>query len=434
VKDITLPYGFKPRHYQKPVMQAFLDGVKRFVLCWHRRSGKDLTILNQMIIEMCRNRGIYYYILPTYSQAKKVIWDNLTIEGKRYLDFFPPDLVANINNHEMKITLINGSVFQLVGSNNYDSLMGTNPRGIVFSEYALQDVQAWNYLRPIMRANPEGIVCFISTPRGKNHFYDLYRMAEGDPDWYAETLTIDDTGFLTEEDMDRERAEGMSDHLIQQEFYCNFEMGTEGSYYAKYLQDVYNDGRVISASPDPLLPVYTAWDLGMSDSTSIIFFQRVGKDCHIIDYYENHGEGLPHYAKVLQDRNYLYGDHFAPHDIEVRELSHGLSRRDIAKELGIRFRIVPKLSVAEGIEIARGTFPRLWFDRDKCKYLLKCLESYHKEFNDKLNVYSDRPCHDFSSHPADAFRYMCIALKSEIKGAMTQEEAEALERQYFKRL
>jgi len=407
--EVTIPHLYEPRSYQLPVLSALDEGCKRVLIVAHRRSGKDITALNYTIKRMCQEVGVYFYIFPTYNQARKVIWDSITNEGFRLIDHFPKNLIESMNASEMKIRLKNGSLFQLVGSDKYDSLMGTNPRGVVFSEYALQDKRAWEYIKPILTANG-GWAFFISTPRGKNHLFDLWCMAQKNPNWFTQLLTIDDTGSITEEDIDRDRKEGMSEDMVQQEYYCSFNMGIEGAYYGKYMDILAKEGRITKVPYQKGVVVNTYWDLGMDDSTSILFVQIAGQEIHIIDCYEAQGEGLSHYAKVLQDKGYIYGDHFAPHDIEVRELGTGVSRKETAANLGIHFQVAPNLPIADGIEAARCLFDRLWIDHEKSEWVVKCLTNYHKMYDAKRQAYGTQPVHDYTSHIADAFRYMAVSL------------------------
>jgi hypothetical protein len=340
----------------------------------------------------------------------------------------------------MSIRLTNGSFIQIIGTDAIINV-GINPVGCVFSEFSLQSPDAWNFTRPILRENG-GWAVMNFTPRGKNHAYDLYEMASRDPDWFCQRLTIDDTyrddgtHIITAEDIEKERAEGMSEHLIQQEYYVCFDKGIEGAFYAKLLNIAEMEGRVCPVPPDPHAPIDTFWDIGVGDSTTIIFAQRCGQEIHIVDCYENHGEGLAHYVNIVQQKasmyGWSYGGHYAPHDIQVREFTQGArSRLMIAKELGIPFQIVPNLPIIDGIEMVRGLFPRLWIDSVKCKRLVKALENYHKSYNEAMNVYSERPVHDWSSHWADAARYMAVQYsKSSQAGRMTESEALAMERKY----
>jgi phage terminase large subunit len=328
---------------------------------------------------------------------KKVIWDSVTNTGDRILDFIPDSLVDSKNSQEMKIRFKNGSLLQIVGSDNYDSLMGTNPQGVVFSEYALQDPRAYQYIRPILAANL-GWALFISTPRGKNHLYELYQIALHSENWFAMKLTLDDTQHISLAEIERERAEGvMSEDLIQQEYYTSFDMGVEGAYYAKYMDKMRLDGRIGDVPYEPGFKVNTAWDLGVRDSTTIIFFQTVGTTIRIVDCYENSKEGLDHYAKVLAAKPYLYGKHIAPHDIAVRELGSGMTRIEKAKQLGIKFTIADNISIVDGIEAVRSTLNKVWIDQ-KCVPLIKALENYRQEYDVKNRVYKTQPLHNFASH------------------------------------
>jgi len=437
MEKLTIP-AFKPREYQLPFLAAMDSGIKRSLLVWHRRAGKEITCFNEMIKRAYWHRvGTYVYFFPTARLGRRVLWDGMDKTGKRFLDYIPSQIIdGKVNSVEMKIRLVNGSNIQIIGTDQIINV-GINPVGCIFSEFALQDPYSWNYIRPILREN-DGWAIFNSTPRGRNHFFDLYLMAKKNPDWFCQKLTIEDTHVISEEDIEKERLEGMSDILIQQEFYCSFDQGAEGSYYAKYVNKAELEGRISKVSYDPMASVSTFWDLGVADSTVIIFTQNIGKEIHLIDMYINQGEGLNHYSKVVQDKaregNWTYGDHCAPHDIRVRELGTGAqSRLQIARELGINFLVVPNLPIAEGIELTRGIFPRLWFDSDKCSYLIKALENYHKHYNEKLNVYSDRPVHDWSSHVADAVRMMAIMQNKKRGGSMSEEDADRMESLYVKK-
>lgn len=417
---ITIPHKFTPRKYQLPLLSAMDRGIKRAVWIAHRRAGKDKTLLNFTIKKMFERVGTYYYLLPTYAQAKKIIWDGIDGSGVKFLDHFPAEIIKSVNNTDMKIELVNGSVFQLIGTDKIDSIMGTNPVGCVFSEYSLQNPQAWDLIRPILRENG-GWAVFNYTPRGKNHGYDLYQMARNNPEWFCQILTIRDTQkedgspIISEVDIESERAEGMDEDLIQQEYYCSFTAAVTGAYYAKQIQQAEDDGRICRVPYDPKITVDTWWDLGVGDATVIWFTQTVGKEIHVIDYYENNGEGLPHYAKYLQSLPYVYGTHNAPHDIEARELGTGKSRLETARTLGIDFKVVANLGVDDGIEAVRGILSRCWFDVDKCKRGLHALREYRKEYDEKKKVFKSYPCHDWSSHTADGFRYFAVGYREAVK-------------------
>lgn len=412
---------FIPRPYQLPLLDAIENkGYKRVIAIMPRRAGKDLTAFNLCIRQCIRKPCVIYYIFPTYSQAKKVIWDSVTNSGDRILDYIPDSLVDSKNSQEMKIRFKNGSLLQLVGSDNYDSLMGTNPQGVVFSEYALQDPRAYQYIRPILAAN-DGWALFITTPRGKNHAYELYQIAQNSGNWFAMKLTLDDTQHISAREIERERAEGiMSEDLIQQEYFTSFDMGVEGAYYAKYMDKMRVDGRIGDVPWEPGFKVNTAWDLGVRDSTTIIFFQSVGTTIRIIDCYENSKEGLDHYAKVLAAKPYVYGKHIAPHDISVKELGSGMTRLEKARQLGIKFIIADNISIVDGIEAVRSNLNKVWIDQ-KCSGLIKALENYRQEFDVKNRTYKSFPLHNWASHFADGFRYLCVSLPKTRDGLSPEE-------------
>lgn len=342
--------------------------------------------------------------------------------GERILDFIPKELIEGVpNSQEMKIRFVNGSMLQLVGSDNYDSLMGTNPQGVIFSEYALQDPRAYQHLRPILTGN-DGWALFISTPRGKNHLYELYQIARQNPDWFCYKLTVEDTQHIPLWEIEKEKAEGiMSDDLIQQEYYTSFEMGVEGSYYAKYIDRLRVKGQIGMVPWESAFKVHTVWDLGFSDSTSIIFFQTIGQTVRIIDCYEKSKEGLEHYVKVLENKPYSYGRHIAPHDIRVREFTSGVARIDKARQLGINFTIASNIPIPDGIEAVRSAFSKIWIDERACGTLIKALENYRQEYDSKRRVYKGYPLHDWSSHFADSMRYLCVSLPKTRDGLSAEE-------------
>lgn len=428
--DIDLPYNFQTREYQKPFFDA-MKTKKRAILVWARRNGKDKTCWNYLIMQAAQKVGVYNYYAPSYKQGKKIIWENIDKNGFKTLNHIPKDLIfGKPNDTELKVRLRNGSIIQIIGTDNPDALVGSNPAGCVFTEASLQKPEVWDLVRPILAENG-GWAIFNGTPRGANWFKDLYDMAVRNESWFAQLLTAEDTGFPSKEDIQAERDAGMSEDMIQQEFYCSWTLGVEGAYYAKLLYEAREEDRIGSVPYDRSKKVYTAWDIGYGDSTAICFYQVVGNEIHVIDYYENHGEGLPHYAEVLFRKPYLYADHFAPHDIESHAFSSGLSAKEVGAGLGINFITLPtlKLKIEDGIEAVRSIFPRLYFDEIKCKQLIKCLENYRKEFDEDHQIYRTRPLHNWASHGADSFRYLAIAVKRHVDSArsgITNEEADKL--------
>lgn len=433
--DIVLPYRYDCRPYQEQFWSAMAQGYRRAVLVWHRRAGKEKTCWNYLITQAMIKPGTYYYLFPHFSQGRKILWDGMDKLGMKFIDHIPKEFIEGVpNSVDMKIRLKNGSLIQIIGTNNIDSIMGTNPVGCVFTEYSLQDPKAWTLIRPILVENG-GWAVFNFTPRGANHAKDLYDMARLNSKWFCQLLTVEATGIISQEDIQAERDAGMSEDFIQQEFYCSFTLGVEGSYYAKYIAEAKDEGRVGNVPHAKQSKVHTVWDIGYGDSTAIIFYQINGQEIHIIDYYEQHGEGLPHYASFLQDKPYIYDAHSAPHDIESHAFSSGLSAKEVGADLGIKFITLPtlKISMESGIEAVRGIFPRLWIDEVKCKGLIKCIENYRKEFDDRLEVYKNKPLHDKYSHGADALRYLAIAVKLHIdagKAGIDDEQSEKWFKQF----
>jgi hypothetical protein len=407
---IQVPIDWKPRPYQLPLWKYMEGGGKRAVAVWHRRAGKDLSSINWCAVSALTRPGLYWHLFPTYNQGRKIAWDGMTRDGRKFLDHFPKEMWEAVNNTEMRLTLKNGSIYQVVGTDNVDRLVGANPVGVVFSEYSLQDPRAWDYIRPILAENG-GWALFIYTARGRNHGYDLLNVAKKNENWFQEVLSVENTRAIPISAIDEERASGMPEEMIQQEFYCSFDAPLVGSYYGNAMARLLADRHITKVPYEPLLDVHTAWDLGIGDSTSIIFYQLSGAEIRIIDYYEMQGEGLAHYAKVLREKEYVYGEHLAPHDIQVRDFSTGKSRLEAARELGIRFRVVPNLRVDDGIEAVRNTLPKVYFDETKAAHLIEALRQYRKDYDEKRQVFRDRPLHDWTSHPADAMRYLALGVR-----------------------
>lgn len=404
-----------------PVLKALDDGVLRAALVWHRRSGKDKTFLNHMAKKMYTRVGAYFYFFPTYTQGKKIIWNGRDRDGFKFLDHIPQVVRKRTDNTDMLIEAKNGSIFQVIGTDKIDAVVGSNPIGCVFSEWALQDPTAWDYVRPILAENG-GWVVFIYTPRGKNHGYTTLEIAKQFPDqWYSEVLTVEDTGAIPTAVLEQERREIIAKHgndaLYQQEYMCNFDVPIQGAYYAEQLMLADEEGRIAGVPYDPAVLVHTAWDLGIDDSMSIWFFQVAGRELHFIDYYESAGEGIPYYIKYLKDKPYTYGSHYAPHDIRVRDLSTGRTRLETAKSLGVDFEVAARLPIEDGIEAARSLLNRCWFDKKKCERGLSALRSYHKDWDEENQVFKMRPKHDWASHGADAFRTFAVGYKDKVVGS-----------------
>lgn len=418
--DISLPNKWNPRHYQKELLQYIFerDGTikkdARAVEVWHRRCGKDSTSLQLMAIASQKRVGTYWTMAPTLQQVRRIIWDGIDKEGNRMIDqAFPKEMRKSINNSEMKIEFKNGSVWQCVGSDNYDSLVGTNPIGVVFSEYSIADPRAWDFIRPILAEN-NGFAVFIYTPRGKNHGHTLYEMAVGNPKWHTSMLTIDDT-FRDEDKtepvisiaaFEEEIASGMDVMLAQQEYYVSFDAGLFGAYYT----DQMNKAKLGDFPWNPSKPVHTSWDLGLRDATAIFFFQETipGGPINVIRYEEENNVPLTQWYKRVHELPYTYGTHAAPHDIKKRDPDYGVRSIDTAAEFGIYFEEAPNVHLKTGIDVTKNFLPRLQFDKTNAHRGWDCLVSYRREYNDKLMVFMDRPSHDWASHGADSMRYAAL--------------------------
>ncbi len=398
-------------------------------MVWHRRAGKDSSVLNFTAKEMFKRVGNYWHLFPKQRQARKAIWNGIDGKGRKILSqVFPKELVQRQDSTEMMVELSNGATWQLCGSDNYDSLVGSNPVGVVFSEWSLCDPNAWDYIRPMLLENG-GWAIFIYTARGKNHGYSLYNMAKKSDEWFCELLTVNNTkrsnggAVISPEMIQAERDEGMSEELIQQEYFCSFNAQIPGAIYAQHLAAARDDNRIAPIPIDPMLDVHTAWDLGISDAMSIWLFQAIGKEIRLIAYYENHNQGMEHYIQWLQEfkskHSIIYGEHLAPHDIEVRELTTGVSRKDTAKAMGINFRTVQRPNrKAEGHQAVRRLFPRLWLDDVRAEHGVNCLSSYQYEWDEKKSVFKDSPLHDWASHGADALQTLALGWRDNmVKGS-----------------
>ena len=424
---ISIPHNFSPRGYQLPFFRAMEGGKTRAVLVWHRRAGKDKTVFNFLAKSMLTRVGNYYYFFPTYNQGRKILWDGKDKTGFPFLNHIPQEIRAgDPNNTEMKLTLKNGSLLQVVGSDNIDSIVGTNPIGCVFSEYSLQDPRGWDFVRPILRENG-GWAVFVYTPRGKNHGWDLWEMARKESqkdgsEWFSQLLTIEDTsrdgGTVGPEDVQEDRQSGMSENLIQQEYYCNFDAAVENAVFGEQLWRMRTEKRICRVPWEAKAGVETYWDIGWDDSTAIWFVQQVGREVRLIDYYEARLAGPEHYLKVLREKPYVYDRHVMPHDADYGRMeTGGKSLKSICAEMGLYVDIAPKLSKEEQIQNARLLFPRCWIDEDKCAQGIAALAAWHFEFDTEKRILGRTPKHDWASHGADAYCLIGSQLQQKISQA-----------------
>jgi hypothetical protein len=447
-------FSYHPRPYQLPFLKAMARGVKRAVLVWHRRAGKDTTVWNFLITKALQKPGTYYYFFPTFNQGRKIIWDGMDKNGKKFLDFIPREVIARdpktnelmMNKTEMKIELTNGSIIQIIGTDNIDSIVGTNPIGCIFSEYSIQDEKAWEFIRPILAENG-GWAVFVYTPRGMgNHGYHLYKQAlklqQRSKSWFVQVLTVDDTKdelgnrVVTEQAIQDERDSGMPEEIVQQEFYCSFEGANVGAYWAKQISDLRKAGRICDVAYDPSLPVFTSWDLGYGDANAIWFYQMVRPNSiHVIDFEMGVGKGLPDWTKIVNAKPYSYGMHYLPHDMKQHEWGSGNSRMVAATDLGLHpFHVLKKLGVKDGIDAGRRILSRCYFDITNCEEKtfaiagkkrsgLDCLMEYRKEYDEINKCYKDTPLHNWASNGADSFRYLATSERDFARQVQTRAES-----------
>lgn len=420
--SIILPANdWRPRKYQEPLWKYLENGGKRAIALFHRRAGKDEIALHWTACSAMQRTGNYWHLLPQAAQARKAMWEAVNPHtGLRRIDeVFPKEIRETTREAEMMIRFVNGSTWQVVGSDNFDSLVGSPPVGIVLSEYALSDPRAWAYFRPILAENG-GWAIFPYTPRGNNHGKTLFDAASANGEWFAQRLTADDTGVFTPEFLKREREDYIRENgredgqrLFDQEYHCSFAAAVRGAYYAAYIEQARTDKRVGKVPHDPAIEVGTVWDLGIGDSTSIWFYQQVGREVRLIDYYEASGVGLDHYAKELRSKPYTYKHTAAilPHDAEAKELGTGKSRQEVLTSLGIRSEIAPKLSVDDGVNAVRMMLPMCYIDAERCQRGIECLENYRADFDERNKVLRSAPKHDWSSHGSDSLRYLAVTLK-----------------------
>jgi len=417
---VRLPNNWVPREYQQPLWDYMEGGGKRAVEVAHRRFGKDDVALHFTATAAHQKIGNYWHMLPQYGQARKVVWNAINPKtGKKRIDeAFPIKLRRKTKEQEMLIEFKNGSMWQLVGSDNYDAIVGSPPIGIVFSEWALANPMAWAYLSPILEENG-GWALFIYTSRGNNHGRTIYEHALSTKGWFGQKLTALQTPVFSEDQLLNIKGEysqifgpELGEALYDQEYLCSWEGAVFGAYFTKQIRDATAENRITSVPHMPGIEVDTFWDLGIDDSMTIWFMQPLGKSFHFIDYYESAGYGLEHYAKVLKEKPYVYGNHWMPHDAAQREMTNSeiaKSRREVAEDLGLKpIEIVKRarnmdMILQVHIPAARNILSQCWFDRDKCSRGIMALENYRAQYDEEKKILNNRPLHDWSSHGASAF-------------------------------
>jgi phage terminase large subunit len=421
--DVTLPAGdWRPRDYQLPLWRYLEHGGTRACAIYHRRAGKDEVALHWTCIAAHQRVGGYWHMLPQANQARRAIWAAVNPHtGKRRIDeAFPLALRAQTLENEMFIRFKNGSTWQVVGSDNYDALVGSAPAGVVFSEWALSHPSSWGYISPILRENG-GWALFITTPRGKNHAKATFDDFSGRGGYFAEALRADQTDVFDAEALAEERrsligqyGEDMGAALFDQEYMVSWDAAILGSYWGAEIAKAEREGRVGAVPVDPQLPVHTAWDIGRRDATAIWFFQTDGQRIRVVDYYANTGHNAAHYAQVVHDRGYRRGTAWLPHDAKVTEWTANRTRIQTLMDMGLKAELVPDHKLMDGINSARMTLPLCEFDATKCASGIEALKAYQKTWDERLQRFSDLPLHNWASDGADAFRYLCISWRADI--------------------
>lgn len=400
--EVVIPY--KPRAQ----LLSYHDRKERFAcIVAHRRFGKTVGVINDLIrdaltIDLPNVRVAY--IAPYYSQAKAIVWDYAK-------EFTAPIPGIKVNESELRIDFPNGARLRLFGADNYDAM-----RGLYFDHAALDEpadfpINAWpTVIRPAL-ADRKGKATFIGTPKGKNSFWEVYDQARKSDDWYTAMFRASETGLIDPDELNEAR-EIMGEDRYAQEFECSFEAAIQGAYWGTEMKAATDEGRIIRVPYEPSKAVVTAWDFGIGDSTAIWFAQFFGNEKRIIDYYEASGVGLDHYANMLRDKGYFYETHVLPHDVEVKELGTGKSRLETLSELGVKdITIAPKLRVDDGIQAVRMFLKTCWFDEAKCDRGLEALRQYRRDYDEKGKTWRGRPLHDWTSHGADAFRYLATGYR-----------------------
>lgn len=413
---VRLPNNWQPRPYQRPLWDYLERGGKRAIPIWHRRSGKDEVALHWAAVSAFQRVGNYWHMLPEAAQARKAIWEAVNPHtGRRRIDEAFPDEICEKRGNDMLVRFANGSTWQVLGSDNFNSLVGAPPIGVVFSEWALARPAAWALIRPMLLENG-GWAMFITTPRGRNHAHRMYEAASKNPNWFAQLLPATQTSVFQPEQLAgelqeyiEEHGEGAGQNLFDQEYMVSFDAAIMGAYWGKELREAEQAGRVRSIAADPQLPVHTVWDLGVGDSTAIWLFQVAAGEIRVLDHIESHGEGLGFYTRKLDALGHHYGDDWVPHDAKVRELGTGRTRIETLISLGRKPRLVPAHGLMDGINAARQTLPRAYFDAVRCRAGIEALKQYRADYDERERVYRDAPKHDWTSHSADAFRYLCMA-------------------------
>lgn len=348
------------------------------------------------------------YIAPYLKQAKDVAWEYLK-HYSRPLWSRPP------NESELWVEILHGQRIRIYGADNAEALRGGYFDDATLDEYADMAPSVWGSIIRPMLADRQGSATFIGTPKGRNAFCELYERAQSEPEaWFTFMLRASETNLLRADELAAARRD-MTPEQYEQEFECSFEAAILGAYYGRDLAEAERKGRIVELEVDPDLPVHTAWDLGIGDSTAIWFFQIAGNEVRVVDHYENHGQAIPHYVAEIAARGYRQGVDYVPHDARVRSLETGRTRVETLLSLGRKPELVPQHKIMDGVNAVRLSLPNCWFDRGRCADGLEALRQYRADYDEKTRAFKDAPKHDWTSHTADAFRYLCMAWREQVK-------------------
>jgi hypothetical protein len=414
MEERKIKIAYRPRAIQRELHDAIDAGFKHVMLVWHRRAGKTVSNVNQLIKSTMKcplPNPRFAYVAPFYRQAKAIAWDYLQTYSR-------PIPGISINKSELAIDYPNGGRVQLFGADNPDALRGLYLDGVVLDEYA--------QIHPLLRkevllaalSDRKGWEVVCGTPKGRNQFYQLYAGdseyvgATNDPDWKVLLRRVVDTDVFTSHEQEQ-LLRAMGHETYAQEFMCDWRVADRGNYYAAILERLRQKGRFGRDMFDPGLVVHTAWDLGIGDATAIWFIQTHGPEVRHIDYYEAEGEALAHYVGVLQakqkERRFNYGKHLVPHDADHRTMQTGKTLVQMARELGVVMTTVPVGDFDAGIEATRQVLERSWFDADRCKAGISALDAYRRTWHARIGAFGDEAVHDWASHGADAERCFATA-------------------------
>ena len=412
---------FRVRRYQRAFHEAWATlQCRRLIEVAHRRWGKDAIALDCTRKHALDRPASYWHCLPEYSQARKAIWTAVDPHtGQRRIDdAFPPEIRESTNDQEMFIKLRNGSTWQIVGSDRFDSLVGSGVAGVVFSEWALANPSAWAYIRPMVEEN-NGWAAFITTPRGNNHAKSMLDMAKSNPRWFAEVSSVDQTGALTQEQLDDALKEYQSIYgldfgraLFEQEYFCSFAGAMVGAYFGAEMSKAEREGRVTLVPIDERYPVHTAWDLGKAVNNPIWCFQVIGKRLRVVDFYLPESEDLVDWCRWLDERGY-HGFDYVPHDALATEWGTKHTRVETLAQLGRKPRRIARVSVADGLQAGRHAINHAEFDALRCHHGIEGLKSYRREWDDERKTFRETPVKDWAEHIGSAWRYLGLSWREQ---------------------